>query len=57
MQGQTFTSIANETAYLSHGINGFCIEDTIRGCPHEDEFKGRTQDCPHCPFWAGRSQL
>ena len=51
------SALAALEAYLSHGINGFYIEDAIRGCPHEDEFKGRTRDCPHCPFWAGRKQL
>jgi hypothetical protein len=41
----------------AHGVRSVAMVDRIIGCPHEegvDYLEG--EDCPACPFWAGRDR-
>ena len=38
-----------------HGVRTVTITPVVLGCPHEEgkDFP-EGEDCPHCPFWAGK---
>ncbi|MGD0462911.1 MAG: SEC-C metal-binding domain-containing protein [Tepidisphaeraceae bacterium] len=38
-----------------HGVKSVVVTEGILGCPHEEGIDfPRGQDCPVCPFWAGK---
>ena len=40
-----------------HGVKKFVTAGRIIGCPHEEGLDyPNGQDCPFCPFWAGRDR-
>jgi hypothetical protein len=42
----------------AHGVREVVMTDGIVGCPHEEgvDFP-EGQECPYCPFWAGRQGI
>jgi len=40
-----------------HGVRSVIVTDGIIGCPHEEGIDyPKGEDCPHCPYWAGRDR-
>lgn len=46
------------TAFLKkHNVRKVVVADRIMGCPHEEGLDyPNGEDCPFCPFWAGRDR-
>src|SRR3569832_1684359 len=41
----------------SRGVHSISMVDRIIGCPHEEEIDYPSgEDCPYCPYWAGRDR-
>jgi len=41
--------------FAMHGVRNVMKADGILGCPHEEGIDfPKNQDCPFCPFWAGK---
>ena len=44
--------------FEAHGVRSVVMVDRIIGCPHEEgEDYPEGEDCPMCPYWAGRDRL
>jgi hypothetical protein len=42
-------------ALLEHGVKSVAVSAGNMGCPHEEEEDFPLgEDCPFCPFWAGK---
>lgn len=41
--------------FAQHGVKSIVVSEGNMGCPHEEgpDFP-RGEDCPFCPFWAGK---
>jgi len=41
--------------FSEHGVKSVAASDGKMGCPHEEgEDFPNGEDCPFCPFWAGK---
>ena len=44
--------------FLRHGVKSVVATETNCGCPHEEGLDFPTgEDCPFCPFWAGKQGI
>lgn len=52
------TAMEDVLAFIrSHGAKTVVLADRIIGCPHEEGKDYREgEQCPSCPFWAGRNR-
>ncbi len=41
--------------FMNHGVESVVVSEGNMGCPHEEgpDFP-HGEDCPFCPFWAGK---
>ena len=43
--------------FKKHGVNSVSMSDGNVGCPHEEgKDYPMGEDCPFCPFWAGKQE-
>jgi hypothetical protein len=51
-------AFAEITTFLrDHGVRTVAMMDGIIGCPHEEAIDyPEGENCPKCPFWAGRDR-